>query len=197
MIATLDDTSVMKLDFTVPQAYLFALQPGLPITAQIAGVPNEKFAGKVTTLDSRVDPVTRSIVVRAELPNAKGILKPGMFMTAKISAATSQALLVPEGAIVPEQGKSFVFVVKDGVASKREVSLGRRKPGSVQITEGLFDRRKGDRRRHAEGPRRHPGGRGRVRRRHGRRVSYPSARACASPNSRSAGRYSRPSSACC
>jgi membrane fusion protein, multidrug efflux system len=137
VIATLDDTSVMKLDFTVPQAYLFALQPGLPITAQIAGVPNEKFAGKVTTLDSRVDPVTRSIVVRAELPNPKGIMKPGMFMTAKITAATAQAVLVPEGAIVPEQGKSFVFVVKDGVASKREVSLGRRKPGQVQITEGL------------------------------------------------------------
>jgi membrane fusion protein (multidrug efflux system) len=137
VIATLDDTLVMKLDFTVPQAYLFAIQPGLPITAQIAGVPNEKFAGKVSTLDSRVDPVTRSIVVRAELPNPKGILKPGMFMTAKISAAAAQALLVPEGAIVPEQGKSFVFVVKDGVASKREVSLGRRRPGQVQITEGL------------------------------------------------------------
>jgi len=137
VIATLDDTSVMKLDFTVPQAYLFALQPGLPITAQIAGVPNEKFAGKVTTLDSRVDPVTRSIVVRAELPNPKGIMKPGMFMTAKISATSSQALLVPEGAIVPEQGKSYVFVVKDGIASKREVTLGRRKPGSVQISEGL------------------------------------------------------------
>lgn len=137
VIATLDDTSTMKLDFTVPQAYLFALQPGLPISAQIAGVPNQAFAGKVTTLDSRVDPVTRSIVVRAELPNAKGILKPGMFMTAKISAAASQALLVPEGAIVPEQGKSFVFVVKNGVASKREVLLGRRKPGQVQITQGL------------------------------------------------------------
>jgi membrane fusion protein (multidrug efflux system) len=137
VIATLDDTSVMKLDFTVPQSYLFALQPGLPITAQIAGVPNQTFEGKVTTLDSRVDPVTRSIVVRAELPNPQGILKPGMFMTAKIDAAVSQALLVPEGAIVPEQGKSFVFVVKGGVASKREVTLGRRKPGQVQITAGL------------------------------------------------------------
>jgi membrane fusion protein (multidrug efflux system) len=136
-ISTLDDVSVVKLDFTVPQAYMFALQPGLPIAAQIAGVPNQTFTGKVTTLDSRVDPVTRSIVVRAELPNEKGILKPGMFMTARISAPASRALLVPEGAIVPEQGKSFVFVVKDGVVSKREVTLGRRKPGQVQVTEGL------------------------------------------------------------
>ena len=137
IISTLDDTALMKLDFSVPQAYMFALQPGLRIAAQIAGVPNQTFNGKVTTLDSRVDPVTRSIVVRAELPNEKGILKPGMFMTAKVSAPSTQALLVPEGAIVPEQGKSFVFVVKDGVASKREVVTGRRKPGQVQITEGL------------------------------------------------------------
>jgi membrane fusion protein (multidrug efflux system) len=137
VIGTLDDSSVMKLDFTIPQTYMFAVQPGLPITAQIAGVPDQSFTGKVTTLDSRVDPVTRSIVVRAELPNPKGILKPGMFMTAKISGGPTQALLIPEGAIVPEQGKSFVFVVKDGVATKREVSLGHRKPGQVQVTQGL------------------------------------------------------------
>jgi membrane fusion protein, multidrug efflux system len=139
VICTLDDTSVMKLDFTVPQAYMFALAPGLPITAQIAGVPNQSFTGRIVTLDSRVDPVTRSIVVRAELPNADGTLKPGMFMTAKISAAAAQALLIPEGAIVPEQGKTFVFVVKDGVASKREVTIGRRRPGEVQVTTGLTD----------------------------------------------------------
>ncbi len=119
----------MKLDFSVPQAYMFAVQPGLKITAQIAGIANQSFVGKVATLDSRVDPVTRSIIVRAEVPNEKGILKPGMFMTAKISAPASSALLVPEGAIVPEQGKSFVFVVKNGLVSKREVTTGRRKPG--------------------------------------------------------------------
>jgi membrane fusion protein, multidrug efflux system len=139
VIATLDDTSVMKLDFSVPQAYMFALTPGLTIAAQIAGIPNQTFTGKVTTLDSRVDPVSRSIVVRAELPNQKGVLKPGMFMTARITAAATNAVLIPEAAIVPEQGKSFVFVVKDGIASKREVSLGRRKPGQVQIIMGLKD----------------------------------------------------------
>lgn len=139
VISTLDDTSVIKLDFSVPQAYMFAVQPGLAITAKIAGVSNQSFVGKVSTLDSRVDPVTRSIIVRAELPNEKGILKPGMFMTAKISAPASSALLIPEGAIVPEQGKSYVFVVKDGIVSKREVVTGRRKPGAVQVVEGLDD----------------------------------------------------------
>jgi membrane fusion protein (multidrug efflux system) len=137
VISTLDDTSVMKLDFTVPQSYLFGLTPGLAITAQIAGVPNKSFTGRITTLDSRVDPVTRSIIVRAELPNKDGTLKPGMFMTAKISAAAVKALLIPEGALVPEQGKTFVFVVKDGVVAKREVTIGRRRPGEVQVTTGL------------------------------------------------------------
>ncbi len=137
VISTLDDTSVMKLDFTVPQAYMFSLAPGLPISAQIAGVPTKAFTGRITTLDSRVDPVTRSIIVRAEIPNPDGVLKPGMFMTAKISAAAAQALLIPEGALVPEQGKTFVFVVKGGVAAKREVTIGRRRPGEVQVTTGL------------------------------------------------------------
>jgi len=137
VISTLDDTTVMKLDFTVPQAYMFALTSGLPITAQIAGVPNQFFTGRVVTLDSRVDPVTRSIVVRAELPNPQGILKPGMFMTAKITGSAQQALLIPEGALVPEQGKTYVFVVKDGIASKREVTIGQRRPGTVQIVQGL------------------------------------------------------------
>ena len=137
VISTLDDTAVMKLDFTVPQAYMFALSPGLEITAQIAGVPNQTFKGHVVTLDSRVDPATRSIIVRAELPNPNGVLKPGMFMTTKISAAAMPALLIPEGALVPEQGKTFVFVVKDGIASRREVTIGRRRPGEVQITTGL------------------------------------------------------------
>jgi membrane fusion protein (multidrug efflux system) len=51
VISTLDDSSVMKLDFTVPQTYMFALTPGLPITAQIAGVPNKSFTGRIATLD--------------------------------------------------------------------------------------------------------------------------------------------------
>ncbi len=137
VISTLDDTSVMKLDFTVPQSYMFGLTPGLPITAKIAGVPNRSFTGRIVTLDSRVDPVTRSIVVRAELPNKGGTLKPGMFMTAKINAAATQALLIPEGAVVPEQGKTFVFVVRNGLAMKREITIGRRRPGEVQVTTGL------------------------------------------------------------
>ena len=139
VITTLDDTSVIKLDFTVPQTFIYVLKPGLPITAQTAGLPNRTFKGRVTTIGSRIDPVTRSITVRAELPNEDGLLRPGMFMTVTLRSEEVQALMIPEGALVPEQGKTFVYVVEDGVAKRREVTIGRRRPGEVEITAGLTE----------------------------------------------------------
>lgn len=137
LITTLDDTSVINLDFTVPEAYLYALKRGLPVTATTAGLRGETFQGTVTNLDSRIDPVTRSIVVRAEIPNPNGRLRPGMFMTVALQGDIVPSLLVPETAIVPEQGKAFVFVVADGRVERREVTTGRRRPGEVEIVDGL------------------------------------------------------------
>lgn len=137
VITTLDDASLIKLDFTVAETNLYMLQKGLPVRATTAGLPGREFTGKVTQIDSRVDPVSRSIAVRAELPNTKGELRPGMFMTVKLSGAVAPALIVPEGAIVPEQGRTYVFVVENGEATRRQVTLGKRRPGEVEIVEGL------------------------------------------------------------
>lgn len=137
VITTLDDASLIKLDFTVAETYLYVLEKNLPVTAATAGLPGREFKGKVTQIDSRVDPVSRSIAVRAELPNPKGELRPGMFMTVKLQGEVRPALLVPEGAIVPEQGHTYVFVVANGEAARREVKLGKRRPGEVEVLEGL------------------------------------------------------------
>lgn len=137
VITTLDDTSVIKLDFTVAETNLYVLAKGLPVEVASAGLPGRKFTGKVSQIDSRVDPVSRSIAVRAELPNPKGDLRPGMFMTVKLVGQVTSALVVPEGAIVPEQGHTYVFVVENGEATRREVTLGKRRPGTVEIVEGL------------------------------------------------------------
>lgn len=137
VITTLDDASLIKLDFTVAETYIHALQRNLAVTASTAGLPGREFHGKVTNLDSRVDPVTRSIAVRAELHNPQGELRPGMFMTVRLQGEVVPALLIPEGAIVPEQGHTYVFVVANGVALRREVKLGKRRPGEVEVIEGL------------------------------------------------------------
>lgn len=139
VITTLDDTSVIKLDFTVPETYLFILRRGLPVTASAAGLPDREFKGVVTNMDSRVDPVTRSITVRADLDNSDGTLRQGMFMTVRLEGDVAQTLLVPEGALVPERGLSYVFVVHDGVVERREVRTGKRRPGDVEIVSGVAE----------------------------------------------------------
>ena len=137
VITTLDDSSVIKLEFTVPQSFLKELSLNLPVEARAEGLGERVFKGTVTTMDSRIDPVSRSIAVRAELPNADGVLRPGLFMSVRLRGTPLPTLMIPEEALVPEQGRSFVFVVEDGKAVQREVRTGGREPGSVAILEGL------------------------------------------------------------
>jgi membrane fusion protein (multidrug efflux system) len=137
VITTLDDLGRIKLDFTVPETYVAAVAPGLEIDARSPAYPGESFAGKVASVDSRVDPQTRSVTVRAMLPNGSGRLKPGMFLTVHLKRSESDVLLIPEEALVPEQGDVYVFVVAGDAAAKRKVQIGQRRVGSVQVTDGL------------------------------------------------------------
>jgi membrane fusion protein (multidrug efflux system) len=137
VITTLDDTSTIKLDFTIPETFLSAVQPGLEITARSVAYPDDSFSGRVASIDSRVDPATRSVTARALVPNPRGLLKPGMFLTVRLSRGEVDALLVPEQALVPEQGDVYVFVVQDDSVAKRKIRLGQRRVGDVQVLEGL------------------------------------------------------------
>jgi membrane fusion protein (multidrug efflux system) len=139
MITTLDDTSIIKLDFTVPETYLFVLGRGLHVIAKATGLPDRTFDGVVTNMDSRVDPVTRSVIVRAELANPDGLLRQGMFMTVELRGEATPTLLVPEEALVPERGHAYLFVVKDNVVERREVHTGKRRPGFVEIIDGIAE----------------------------------------------------------
>ncbi len=137
VITTLDDTSTIKLDFTVPERVVAAMKPGLTLEARSVAYPDQVFEGKVASVDSRVDPNTRSVIVRALVPNDDGLLKPGMFLNVHLSRGTADVLVVPEESLVPEQGDVFVYVVQDGKASKRKIQTGQRAVGTVQVTDGL------------------------------------------------------------
>ncbi len=137
VITTLDDSSVIKLDFSVPEVFLSTLQEGLGISARTAAYPDVEFTGKVSSIDSRLDPVSRAIIVRARIDNKDGRLKPGMFMTVKLIRADVPALMLPEEALVPEGTNKYVFVVRDDQAVRVQVQTGRRRPGEVEIVSGL------------------------------------------------------------
>lgn len=137
IITTLDDTSSMKVDFAVPEMYVGELKDGQGVVARSSAYPGRQFAGRVVSVDSRIDAATRSVTVRALVPNRDAALKPGMFLTIALSQERRSALLIPEEALVPEQARQFVFVVDGTAVKKREVALGRRQPGSVEVTTGL------------------------------------------------------------
>lgn len=139
LIVTLDDTSLIKVDFSVPETFISALKPDLEILAQCAAYPNETFKGIVRTIDTRVDPVTRTIVVRAEVPNPDGRLRPGMLMSVELIKNRQRSLVIPEEALVPMETKQFVLMVKNGKAERREVEIGRRRPGAVEVLKGLAE----------------------------------------------------------
>ena len=137
IITTLDDTATMKLEFTVPETYLDAMRAGMPIGATTSIYPDEVFAGFVAHIDTRIDPVTRAVRVIAEMPNPERIIRPGMFLTIAVERDRDSVLLVPEEALMPRQGRQYVYVVEDGKAVEREVALGVRAPGLAEIREGL------------------------------------------------------------
>nr|WP_297460870.1 efflux RND transporter periplasmic adaptor subunit [uncultured Halomonas sp.] len=137
VITTLDDLTPIELEFTVPGLFVGTLEPGQSITARSAAYPDAEFTGTVRTVATRVDPVTRSVRVRAVLPNPQRLIKPGMLLTVRLTRDTKTALLIPEQAVVPENERQFVFVIENGVAKQRMVQTGARRPGLVEITDGL------------------------------------------------------------
>jgi membrane fusion protein, multidrug efflux system len=137
VITTLDDIRRVKLDFSVPETFLTVVQEGMAIAAQSIVYPDREFSGIVDSVDTRLDPVSRAIQVRAVIDNPDGALRPGMYMSVDLQRDRGSALVIPEQAIVPEGSLQFVFVVSDSIVEQREVMISRRIPGFVIIGEGL------------------------------------------------------------
>lgn len=140
-IATLDDTSVIKLDFDVPEANLARMRKGVPLVAKTTAFPGVDFDGKINEVDSRINPTTRTVRVRALLPNPSGRLKPGMLMTVEVRVGAATGLAAPEIALLDEGDAVFVYrVARDGqMASveKAKIVAGRRLAGRVEVLDGL------------------------------------------------------------
>jgi len=140
-ITTLDDISIIKLDFSVPETFLGSLVPGLEVTAKSAAYPDREFIGTISAIGTRIDPVTRTAQVRAEIPNSDSTLKPGMLMTTQVLQNRRQSMKVPEESLVPINRDNFVFVVRDGERGPQieqvKVEIGGRRPGYVEILDGL------------------------------------------------------------
>nr|WP_274522020.1 efflux RND transporter periplasmic adaptor subunit [Ectothiorhodospira lacustris] len=138
VITTLDDISIIKLDFSVPETFLPGVAAGQRIEARSAAYRDRTFQGEVTSVDTRVDPGTRAAMVRAAIPNPEGALRPGMLMTLTLVKDETESLSVPESALMQVRDQHYVFVVTDeNQVRRQDVQAGRRVPGYVEILSGL------------------------------------------------------------
>ena len=142
VIATLDDTSVIRVDFPVPERYLASLRPGLAITATADAYGSEPFAGRIALIDTRINETTRAVTARAEFPNPGGRIRPGMLMRVGVQHGERQSAAVPEAAIQYEGDGAFVYRIVAGAeggstAQRVTVATGTVENGFVEILSGL------------------------------------------------------------
>ena len=139
VITTLDDLREIDVEFAIPEVLFSDVRSGLPVIADSAAFPGRKFEGVVDTIDSRIDSVSRAFMVRARIPNPDLALPAGMFMHITVVLQTRSALMVPEEAVLSQGSKTFAFIVTDGVAKRRAVTVGARQGGMVELTEGVSE----------------------------------------------------------
>jgi membrane fusion protein (multidrug efflux system) len=141
LISTLDDDALLKLDLSVPSVHLATLKAGLPVVARTRAYGDREFTGELRSIDSRVDPVTRSVITRVVLPNEERLLKPGLLMQVTLKKNPRTALVIPESALMPTGREQFVLVAAPAdegyKAEKRQVTIGSRRPGLVEVVAGL------------------------------------------------------------
>ncbi|OQW92564.1 MAG: hypothetical protein BWK79_14395 [Beggiatoa sp. IS2] len=137
-LVTFGDSSSVKLDFRVPEKFLPRVKVGQEVNMRVDAYPNKTFTGKLYTTDTAIDVETRTLLLRARIPNPNIELLSGMF--ARVSLTLEQrknAILIPEQAIVPQDNDSFVFKIIEGKAVKTKVTLGQRQTGDVEVLQGL------------------------------------------------------------
>lgn len=137
-LITLQTVHPQRAAFQVPERYADQLKVGQRVLFRVAALPGRDFTGTVDFVDPRVQLPSRSITIKALVPNPRRELASGMFIEARLQTATRpSALVIPEDAVSPFAGAIFVWVINGTKAERREVVLGVRTPGYVEIQRGL------------------------------------------------------------
>jgi membrane fusion protein (multidrug efflux system) len=137
-LTSIVDADPVEIVFAVPERHAPEIKNGQDVAVAVASYAGRAFPGKVTFIAPEVDPVNRTVIVKAVLPNADLALRPGQFATVALTLAHhADAAVVPEEAIVPSGDQTYVYVVEDGKAHARAVTLGVRLPGRAEVTSGV------------------------------------------------------------
>jgi len=131
-------TDPLKFQGMVPERFAPEIKIEQPVDVQVEAFADRTFPGTVMRVSPAVDIQTRSLALETRVPNAGGQLKPGFFAKGQIvTGVNPQAVFVPEEAVYTYVGINKAFVVQDGTVQERQVKLGVRQNGQLEITDGL------------------------------------------------------------
>lgn len=137
-LVVIEDLDRIKLEFRLPELALPDVREGQDLAVELDAYPGQTFPATLYAIDSRVAGDTRSLAARALLDNADGRLRPGLFARVNLVVERkSDALLIPENAILVRGDRAYAYVVFAGKAVEREVSVGQRRDGFAEILRGL------------------------------------------------------------
>jgi membrane fusion protein (multidrug efflux system) len=135
-ITTLQDYNSVKVDFTIPEKYAAAVKRGDKIGFSVEG-GTQKFEGSIYAVESKIDPATRTLHLRALSPNPGGALIPGAFANVEVVFKEKETLTIPAFALIPDLKSHRVFLFKNGKAESQSVEIGSRTDEFVEITKGV------------------------------------------------------------
>ena len=137
LIITLDDLKVIVIDIKIPESYVGILKPGLKAEITSSTFLEKIYKGRITSISSRIDPSTRSILARISVNNKNFEIIPDQLMTVKIIYDEINQIGVPESAVTIQGNTSFVYIVKNETAEKRNIKTGNRNFGKISVESGI------------------------------------------------------------
>lgn len=137
IITTVQSIQPLKLEFSVPEKYNGFLKSGTSVDFRVAGT-SEQLKATIYAKEPKIDPVTRTVKIRASFPNPSGRISPGSFADINLSIGDKvEVIMIPTMAFIPDIAGAKVFVVKNGKAMSVPVKAGIRTESSIQIIEGI------------------------------------------------------------
>ena len=137
-LVNLESIELLKVDFRLPEVHMRQVQAGQSLQVSLDALPGKSFEGRVLAVNPLVDAAGRALVVRAQVKNSDASLRPGMFARVRlVTNDQSEAVVIPEQALVPQGTDQFVFKVVDGKAVRARVEVGQRRTGKVEVRTGV------------------------------------------------------------
>jgi membrane fusion protein, multidrug efflux system len=137
-MVNLESLDTLKVDFRVPELALSQLRDGQTLQITLDALPDKAYDGRVFAINPLIDANGRAIVIRAQVPNRDGKLRPGMFARVRLFTSESKdTLVVPEESLFPLGDDKYVYKVVDGKAARQKIEIGQRREGRVEVVNGL------------------------------------------------------------